>query len=244
MHGGRLPRPSRDFSLASLRAVSLLPVLHSLPWFRSSRPLVDRRGPQEPGRHRGAVGEDTHLQLPAEAGHRPPHRFHHPPADGDARRRPRGDERDPHHALPGQFIGVSAKTRGYARTPRRFPAPPDPRSTPPAVAPAGRSATAGASPRAIPAAGIASDHADAMLTVARHAGQTLRPRCGGCVPTAAETPRPFLSSGMRRASAGADELGAAGRNLGRGRHGDGADVDAHRASVPRRPVDDWRDHPL
>ena len=62
----------------------------------------DRRGPQEPGRHRGAVGEDTHLQLPAEPRDRPPHRFHHPPADGDARRRPRGAERDPHHALPGR----------------------------------------------------------------------------------------------------------------------------------------------
>ena len=76
----------------------------------AARARRDRPGPQEPGRHRGAVGEDTHLQLPAEPGDRPPHRLHDPSADGDARRRPRGDERDPHDPLPGR--GAEGRRRG------------------------------------------------------------------------------------------------------------------------------------
>ena len=40
----------------------------------------DREGPPDAGRHRRALGEDPHLQLPREPHHRPPHRLHDAPA--------------------------------------------------------------------------------------------------------------------------------------------------------------------
>ena len=40
----------------------------------------DREGAPRPGRHRRAVGEDPHVQLPAEPHHRPPHQLHDAPA--------------------------------------------------------------------------------------------------------------------------------------------------------------------
>ena len=42
---------------------------------------------QEPGRHRRALREDPHLQLPAEPHHRSPHQLHDAPADRRPRRR-------------------------------------------------------------------------------------------------------------------------------------------------------------
>ncbi len=49
--------------------------------------------PRQPGRHRRPLGEDPHLQLPAGAGHRPPHRPHRAPPAGGPRRRPRPPDR-------------------------------------------------------------------------------------------------------------------------------------------------------
>ena len=41
---------------------------------------ADRQGAARPGRHRRALREDPHLQLPAEPHHRPPRQLHDPPA--------------------------------------------------------------------------------------------------------------------------------------------------------------------
>src|SRR5262249_21558670 len=53
----------------------------------------DRRRPQEPGRHRRAERADPHLQLPADARHRPSHRAHPASAAGRAGRRSRRADR-------------------------------------------------------------------------------------------------------------------------------------------------------
>src|SRR5262245_11023778 len=62
----------------------------------------DRQGPPEPGRHRRALREDPHLQLPAEPSHRPSRQRHDSPPSGD----PRGGSRSAHRAdrrpLPGR----------------------------------------------------------------------------------------------------------------------------------------------
>ena len=51
--------------------------------------------PRGPGRRRRPVGEDPHLQLQGEPGHRPPHRAHGPQPGPGARRRPRRAHRRP-----------------------------------------------------------------------------------------------------------------------------------------------------
>ena len=75
----------------------------------------DREGAPRPGRHRRAVGEDPHLQLPAEPHHRPPHQLHDAPAHRRAERRSRRAHRPRRVALPGRE--AEGSDRGRSQVP-------------------------------------------------------------------------------------------------------------------------------
>ena len=75
------------------------------------------RGAAQDGRQRRPLGEDPHLQLPAEPRHRPPHRRHRPPAPHRPRGRPRPADRAARRALPGR--GARAVRRAEHEAERR-----------------------------------------------------------------------------------------------------------------------------
>ena len=143
--------------------------------------------------------------FPQNRSDRPPHRFHYPPADGGARRRPRRDERDPHHALPGR--GAEGRRGGSRRglIPRA-------RHRQSRRRPPGQS-------RAIPAAGIRSARAIVVCSQSRFGSRVgaaaapalgvlrqtpVGPRCGeltGCSSSTTKAerrraPRPAVGRGV------------------------------------------------
>ncbi len=89
----------------------------------------------QPGRHRRAVGEDPHLQLPAEPHHRPPHQLHDAPAAERPRRRTRRTARrgQTFYYQAEKLKEVTAKRDDPRPPPRRAPAaggaPRDPASS-------------------------------------------------------------------------------------------------------------------
>ncbi len=73
---------------------------------RDAERAADRRSQD---RLRRPLGEDPHLQLSPGAGHRPPHRAHGPPAEGDPRGGSRSAARTPDRGVPGRTLEGRAR---------------------------------------------------------------------------------------------------------------------------------------
>ena len=81
---------------------------------REKADAAECRGAPPHGRQRRPLGEDPHLQLPAEPRHRPPHRPHPPPAAGGPGRRPRPADRAARRPLPGREDAGSRPRRAVS----------------------------------------------------------------------------------------------------------------------------------